>query len=162
MRGLEKNRMGRGQTRKQTDKRTSRLLERIGQRADSLKILNWTGLVSCVSFCQLAAEVNSQYAETPHWLSSGRQQRNCLCLQVFIRFQNKRYHAAKYWRAEYKIKDSKVSFRIIHMFYANNWLYFVLIFLLWVTIITTMLISSNTLNMYKCHSWAYGQRSFQI
>ena len=40
MRGLEKNRMGRGQTNTQfRDRQTLRLLERIGLRADSLKIL---------------------------------------------------------------------------------------------------------------------------
>ena len=39
MRGIEKNRMGRGHTNKQTDKRTLRLLERIGLRANSLKIV---------------------------------------------------------------------------------------------------------------------------
>ena len=42
MRGLEKNRIGRGQTDRKTDiyiyKLASRLLERIGLRADSLKI----------------------------------------------------------------------------------------------------------------------------
>ena len=37
----EKNRMGRGQTLTQTDTRTSRLYERIGQGAESLKILSF-------------------------------------------------------------------------------------------------------------------------
>ena len=37
MRGLKKNRMGKGHTNKQTDTRTSQLLERIGLSADSLK-----------------------------------------------------------------------------------------------------------------------------
>ena len=40
MRGLKKNCMGRGQTRTETKERTSRLLERIGLKADSLKMLD--------------------------------------------------------------------------------------------------------------------------
>ena len=60
MRGLTKNCMGRGQTETHThtDKRTSRLLERIGLRADSLKKVPARYKVGVMWYCEDSGRIS--------------------------------------------------------------------------------------------------------